>query len=171
MNQSDLFKLDFYLIIFCLVIIFSSYFAAHDIWELYNAKITLLSYEIKMKVYWELDPNFFFLLHPSECVCLSPCNDKKILKKKSIKIEDKGFLLLRLFLFILIKSPFCGTLILSHPELYHMYLLDLMLRRRKWRRSLVKGNERTMTGVDRHRPLEQLNLFDVKISSLTQTKL
>ena len=50
MNQSDLFKLDFYLIIFCLVIIFSSDFAARDIWELYNAKITLLSYEIKIKV-------------------------------------------------------------------------------------------------------------------------
>ena len=111
MNQSDLFKLDFYLIIFCLVIIFSSDFAARDIWELYNAKITLLSYEIKIKVYWEFDPNFFFLLYPSERVCLSPCDDKKTLKKKkkSIRIEDKGLSPFEMISFYFDKVTFLGN--------------------------------------------------------------
>lgn len=42
-----------------------------------------------MKVYWRFDPNFFFLLHPSECACLSPRDGKMALKKKS-RTEDKG---------------------------------------------------------------------------------
>ena len=84
-----------------------------------------------MKVYWGFDPNFFFLLHPSECVCLSPCDGKRTLKKRVEEQGIKGFLLLRLLLFILINSPFYGTFILSQPELYHMYMLNLMLRRRR----------------------------------------
>ena len=60
-----------------------------------------------MKVYWEFDPNFFFLLHPSECVCLSPCNDKKILKKKkSIKMEDKGLSPFEIISFYIDKVTF-----------------------------------------------------------------
>lgn len=84
-----------------------------------------------MKVYWEFDPNFFFLLHPSECACLSPCDGKRTLKQRAEEERIKGFLLLRLLLFILIKSPFYGTLILSQPELYRMYMLKLTLRRRR----------------------------------------
>lgn len=47
----DPFKLEFYLMTFCLVIIFSSNFIIFDRGELCNAKIVF--YKVKMKVYWK----------------------------------------------------------------------------------------------------------------------
>lgn len=72
-HQCDSFKLEFYLIIFCLVVILYSNFIIHDIGELYTAKIILLFYSMKMKIYWKFEDFVKYIFQYYHRSTKSPC--------------------------------------------------------------------------------------------------